>query len=83
MNALFTTPIANTADAEGFLFQLHDLGLSFHPEDSAASVVDSKTGNLLFTTAEASAIDERMDEVFQYMADPCAYLLDLSWTDRQ
>ena len=84
MNPLFTTPITTTADAEGFLFQMHDLGLSFHPEDDAREIINSKTGQPLFTPAEAEAVDARMDEVFLLMADPCGYLLDLIYsTDRQ
>lgn len=84
MNPLYTTPITTTADAEGFLFQLHDLGLAFHPEDDAAEVISNKTGAALFTPDEAAAINERMEEVFQHMADPCAYLLNLMYsTDRQ
>lgn len=84
MNPLFTTPITTTADAEGFLFQLHDLGLSFHPEDDAHGIICAKTGESVFTPAEADAINERMEEVFLHMADPCAYLLDLlTSTDRQ
>lgn len=84
MNSLFTTPITTTADAEGFLFQMHDLGLSFHPEDDARGIINTKTGQPLFTPAEADAINARMEEVFFYMVDPCAYLLDLTTsTDRQ
>jgi hypothetical protein len=82
MNPLFTTPITTTADAEGFLFQLHDLGLSFHPENDAAEIINSKTGAALFTPDEANAINDRMEEVFFYMVDPCEYLLSLTHTDR-
>lgn len=84
MNPLFTAPITNTADAEGFLFQMHDLGLSFHPEDNPADIIDTRTGQPLFTPAEVEAVNERINEVFMYMADPCGYLLDLIYsTDRQ
>lgn len=84
MNALFTTPITNTGAAEIFLFQLHDLGLSFHPEDNAQSIINAKSGEAVFTTEEAVAINARMEEVFMYLDDPCDYLLNLIYsTDRQ
>ncbi len=76
MNPLFTTPITSTADAEGFLFQLHDMGLSFHPDDAPASIVDAQ-GQPVFTDAQAQAIADRMEEVFFWMVDPCEYLLNL------
>ena len=84
MNPLFTTPITTTADAEGFLFQMYQHGLDFHPEDNPADIIDTRTGQPLFTPAEADAVSERMEEVFMHMVDPCEYLLDLiNSTDRQ
>jgi hypothetical protein len=79
----YATPIASAADAEGFLFQLYQLGLSFHPEDNAHSIINGATGQPLFTFGEADLINERMEEVHTFMADPCAYLLDITTsTDR-
>jgi len=79
----YTTPIASAADAEGFLFQLYQLGLSFHPENNAHHIINGATGQPLFTFAEAEQINNRMYEVHIFMADPCAYLLDLTTsTDR-
>lgn len=79
MNPLFTTPINSFADAEGFLFQLHQLGMAFHPEDNPHDVVNGPTGRPLFTHAEAEAVALRVSEVYQHMDDPCAYLLDLTY----
>jgi hypothetical protein len=79
----YNTPITSAADAEGFLFQLYQLGLSFHPEDNAQDVINGATGRPLFTYADAEQINNRMYEVHIFMADPCAYLLDLTTsTDR-
>jgi hypothetical protein len=77
------TPITSAADAEGFLFQLYQHGLNFHPDDDAHDVVNGATGLPLFTSADADAINARMDEVHTFLADPCDYLLDLiASTDR-
>jgi hypothetical protein len=79
----YTTPITSAADAEGFLFQLVQLGLSFHPEDNAHDIVNGATGQPLFTAADADLINERMEEVFTFIVDPCEYLLNLTTsTDR-
>jgi hypothetical protein len=79
----YSTPIASTADAEGFLFQLVQHGRDFHPEDNAHDIINGATGQPLFTAADADLINERMEEVHTFIADPCAYLLDLTTsTDR-
>jgi hypothetical protein len=77
----YAAPITSTADAEGFLFQLYQLGLSFHPEDDAHDIVN--TQGRIFTPDQADQINERMEEVHTFLADPCAYLLDITTsTDR-
>jgi hypothetical protein len=72
----YTDPITTPAEAEAFLWQLYDAGLSFHPEDDAATIVRAD-GAPLFSPADATAVNERMAEVFEQLADPCAYLLGL------
>jgi hypothetical protein len=79
----YTTPITSAADAEGFLFQLHQEGLLFHPDDDAHDIINGATGQPLFTAADADLINERMEEVFTFIVDPCEYLLNLTTsTDR-
>jgi hypothetical protein len=80
----YSTPITSAADAEGFLFQLYQHGREFHPEDNAHDIINGATGQPLFTAADADLINERMEEVFTFIVDPCAYLLDLiTSTDRR
>lgn len=80
----FKNKITSTAEAEGFLFCLHDSGLSFHPEDNPASIINSKTGQRVFTDQQAADLTDRMEEVYFYMVDPCDYLLNLMHsTDRE
>lgn len=79
----YSTPITSAADAEGFLFQLVQHGRAFHPEDNAHDIISGATGQPLFTSADAALINERMEEVHTFMADPCEYLLNLTTsTDR-
>lgn len=73
MTDIYTTPIRTEADAEGFFFQLHQLGRLFHPEDNPAEVIGS-----LFTKEQAAHLTERLDEVYEVMEDPCAYCLTLT-----
>ena len=84
MNAIFTTKIKSVNDAEIFFFNLWQLGLDYHPEDNAHDVINGKTKKPLFTKDEADLMNQRMEESFIYMDDPCEYLLDLMYkTDRE
>lgn len=75
---LYTTPIKTEADAQGFFFQLHQLGQLFHPEDNPSEVVNGSTGEWLFTDDQAQHLRHRLDEVYEVMDDPCAYCLTLT-----
>lgn len=81
----YTDPITNESEAQGFLFQLHQAGNLFHPEDRPADIIRTGTGEPLFTPAEAELIAQRMDEVFEHLTDPCDYCLTLinPTTDRE
>lgn len=81
MQTLYTQSIQKEQDAEGFLFSLYQQGLAFHPEDSAETIINTKTGKRTFTDREAASINERMSEVFSVMDDPCDYLLGLMCPD--
>jgi hypothetical protein len=71
MNDIYTTPIRTEADAEGFFFQLHQLGQLFHPEDDPKSVG-------IFTPEQCQHLRDRLDEVYAVMDDPCTYCLTLT-----
>jgi hypothetical protein len=81
MTDLYTTPIRTEADAEGFFYQLHQLGRLFHPEDDPALVISGTSGGYLFTQEQAAQLRERLDEVYEVMNDPCAYCLMLTHPD--
>ena len=77
ITACFSKPITSLQAAHEFFDRLAAEGLLFHPEDSPDSIVDS-TGELLFTPEEAALIEERIAEVHEYDADPCAYCVRLN-----
>jgi hypothetical protein len=81
MKHYFLDPIKSESDAEGFFFCLHQDGLLFHPEDDPFDVVN-KNGRV-FTDSEAHAIRQRLDEIYQFMDDPCEYALSLTESDFQ
>ena len=76
MNPLFITPIKSESDAQGFFFCLDQQGLLFHPEDDPANVINDS--GQIFTESEAHAIRQRIDEVYEFMDDPCEYILSMT-----
>jgi hypothetical protein len=76
MNPLFLTPIKSEAEAEGFFFCLNQQGLLFHPEDDPASVINAN--GRLFNDEESEALRQRIDEVYEFMDDPCEYILKMT-----
>jgi hypothetical protein len=81
MTDIYTTPIRTEADAEGFFFQLHQLGRLFHPEDDPSEVVNGASGEWLFTKEQAQHLRDRINEVYEVMDDPCDYCLTLTHPD--
>jgi len=79
MNPLFTTPLTSLTDCEGFFFCLDQQGLMFHPEDDPAIVINDK--GQLFTDDEVIALRQRIDEVYEFMDDPCEFILSMAESD--
>ncbi len=79
MNPLFITPIKSEADAEGFFFCLDQQGLLFHPEDDPAIVINDQ--GQLFNDDEVRALRQRINEVYEFMDDPCKYILSMTDPD--
>ena len=74
MKSYFTTPITTEDDAKNFIDSLHKDEILFHPEDDAYDIID-RDGTRLFTDEEALELNNRLDEVYQYMKDPCEYII--------
>lgn len=79
MNPLFTTPLTSFADCEGFFFCLDQQGLLFHPEDDPAIVINDQ--GQLFNDEEVIALRQRIDEVYEFMDDPCEFILSIQEPD--
>ena len=75
MQNYFKQPITDYDQAAKFLLQLNADNLIFHPEDDPATIIDLQ-GNYIFTSIEAEAINDRMEEVWLYMEDPCEFILN-------
>jgi hypothetical protein len=72
------TVIETEADAQGFFFQLNQLGMIFHPEDNPADVINSATGQALFTHEQVELVRQRINEVYAVMDDPCEFILTMT-----
>jgi hypothetical protein len=72
------TVIETEADAQGFFFQLDQVGCLFHPEDNPADVHNGATGLPLFTPEQVELVRQRIDEVYAVMDDPCEFILTMT-----
>lgn len=72
----YTKPITSTAEAIAFFNQLAIEGKGFHPDDSPSSIINSETGEPLFTRNEAEFVARRIDEAFMHLDDVYSVALD-------
>jgi len=71
----FKVHIHGENQAKEFLDRLYKDGLMYHPEDDAHEIITNE--GMLFTADEADLLNERMDEVWGILDDPCEYVLKL------
>ena len=71
----FMVHIHREDQAKGFLDKLYEDGLMYHPEDDAHEIITNE--GELFTADEADLLNERMDEIWGILDDPCEYVLKL------
>tara|TARA_R100001594_G_C3943686_1_gene241285 strand:- start:428 stop:706 length:279 start_codon:yes stop_codon:yes gene_type:complete len=71
----FKVHINKENQAKEFLDKLYKDGLMYHPEDDAHDIITNE--GELFTADEADLLNERMNEVFGVLDDPCKYVLEL------
>ena len=79
MRPYFLTPLTSFADCEGFFFCLDQDGLLFHPEDDPANVINDQ--GQLFNPEEVKALRQRIDEAYEFMDDPCEFILLMTEPD--
>ena len=71
----FKIHINKENQAKEFLDKLYEDGLLYHPEDDAHEIITNE--GMLFTADEADLLNERMDEIWGILDDPCEYVLKL------
>lgn len=81
MRDYFLDPIRSSADAEGFFFFLYQDNLLFHPEDDPSVVINGRSGEMLFNDSEVPLIRQRIDEIYEFMDDPCEFILTITESD--
>ncbi len=79
MKPYFLTPLTSLADCEGFFFCLEQDSLLFHPEDDPANVINEQ--GRIFSDSEANAIRQRISEAYEFMDDPCEFILRMTEPD--
>ena len=72
----FAKKINSAQDSKDFLTFLNDSDQLFHPEDNPREIIKNTTGLRLFTEEQCVNIENRLNEVFEYLDDPCEYILD-------
>ena len=65
----FKVHIHGENQAKEFLNRLYKDGLMYHPEDDAHDIITNE--GMLFTADEADLLNERMDEIWGILDDPC------------
>ena len=71
----FTVNIHTEDQAKKFLNKLYEDGLMYHPEDDAHEILTDN--GELFSADEADLLNERMNEIWGILDDPCEYVLTL------
>jgi len=65
-------PKLNSLDFDGALLWFSEMkirGLMFHPDDDPADIIQSSTGEILFTTQEAQIASETVNRLFYVLQD--------------
>jgi len=80
MKNYFKLPITSVDSAKKFYLQLANDDLLFHPEDDPRDVCDagaihSDSFVPTFTEEEAEQLEKRVEETYEYLNDPCEYIL--------
>ena len=75
IKSYFKIHIHRENQAKKFLDKLYEDGLMYHPEDDAHEILTDN--GELFSADEADLLNERMDEIWGILDDPCEYVLKL------
>jgi len=68
--------ITTEKESKNFLKKFYEEYPDVHPEDDMSNIVKTKDGSRTFTDEQVIDIHARLDEVYMYLEDPCAYIVD-------
>jgi hypothetical protein len=71
----FKKSITNKEESKEFLIFLNETDQLFHPEEDPRDIIKNSTGEKLFTEEQSVDLEIRLDEVYEYLEDPCEYIL--------
>jgi protocatechuate 3,4-dioxygenase beta subunit len=77
MKAYMTTKIKSEKDAQRFITELYFDDNMYHLAESAKNIINLKTNEKAFTAEECELLDQRVNEVFEYIEDPFILCLAL------
>ena len=74
----FKKVITNVEESHLFLDRLQSDYPMLHPEDDMNNIIENSTGERTFTEEQAEDLHNRYDEVYEYLDDPCEYILKIN-----
>jgi hypothetical protein len=80
----FKNKITSEQESKLFFHRLDKHHLMFHPEDDPSQIValnDNNEHEELFTEEQCIDLRLRIDEIFEYMNDPCLYIVENIYKD--
>ena len=70
----FKNKITTIQESKDFLTQLNQTDQLFHPEEDPRNIISNNKP--LFSEEQSVDLELRLDEIFEYLEDPCQYILD-------
>lgn len=77
MKTYMTKKIKSNKEAQRFITELYFDDNLYHFDEHAENIINFKTGERAFTDEECKLLDQRVDEVFEYISDPFILCLAL------
>ena len=72
---MFNTIITTESQAKQFLTTMQVLFPLLHPESDPCDFYDRETSKPVFTQEQCEYIDQRFEECYALMSDPCEFIL--------
>ena len=79
MKTYMSKKIKSVKEAQRFITELYFDNKMYHFDEYAKDIINFETEERAFTDEECELLDQRVDEVFEYLSDPfilCLALVD-------